>query len=178
MMKVTVGTFNLNNLFSRYNFRFFAEAPELRQGTVEFTKIRKFITELDAPPVEYEGRVLLHKKPKDRQKIAQRIAAMDLDVLAVQEVEDVDTLRYFARHELPKALYPHLILIEGNDPRLIDLAVLSKYPIGAVTTWQHIVHPDSPAELVFSRDVLQVEILNQARTERLFTLFNNHLKSH
>ena len=100
-MKVTVGTFNLNNLFSRYNFRFFAEAPELRQGTVEFTKIRKFITELDAPPVEYEGRVLLHKKPKDRQKIAQRIAAMDLDVLAVQEVEDVDTLRYFARHELP-----------------------------------------------------------------------------
>ena len=45
---------------------------------------------------------------------------MDLDVLAVQEVEDIDTLRQFVREEL-KGLYPHSALIEGNDPRLIDV---------------------------------------------------------
>ena len=37
---------------------------------------------------------------------------------------------------------------------------------------------DSEFEHVFGRDLLQVEILNPARTQRLFTIFNNHLKSH
>ena len=32
------------------------------------------------------------------------------------------------------------MLIEGNDPRLIDLAVLSRLPLGAVISWQHRVH--------------------------------------
>jgi hypothetical protein len=71
-----------------------------------------------------------------------------------------------------------VVLIEGNDPRLIDLAVLSKLPLGAVTSWQHAVHPETAGERVFGRDLLEIEVLNHARTKRLFTLFNNHLKSH
>lgn len=31
---------------------------------------------------------------------------------------------------------------------------------------------------MFGRDSLEVEVLNAARTESLFTLFNTHLKSH
>jgi predicted extracellular nuclease len=31
---------------------------------------------------------------------------------------------------------------------------------------------------VFGRDLLEVEILNSTRTKKLFTIFNNHLKSH
>lgn len=61
---------------------------------------------------------------------------MDLDVLAVQEVEDIDTLRQFGRDDLG-GLYPHVVLIEGNDPRLIDIGLLSKLPVGGVTSWQH-----------------------------------------
>lgn len=177
-MTIKLGTFNLNNLFSRYNFRFRAEAGDLPEGSPEYTKIRNVVESLEDQPVAYEGVALKHKDPGDRQKIIDRIAAMDLDVLAVQEVEDIDTLRYFARHELPGNPYPHLILIEGNDPRLIDVAVLSKYPIGAVTSWQHATHPDSPSERVFSRDLVQVEIYAKNRTDRLFTLYNTHLKSH
>jgi hypothetical protein len=48
--------------------------------------------------------------------IADRIKRMGLDVLAVQEVEDIDTLRQFVREDL-KGLYTHSVLIEGNDPR-------------------------------------------------------------
>lgn len=177
-MKLTIGTFNLNNLFSRFNFNFRAEIPDLKEGSVEFKKVQKLVNSLDTRSVEYEGVALKRKDPAARAAIIRRIEEMNLDILAVQEVEDIETLRYFVRHELKNVSYPHLSLIEGNDPRLIDLAVVSKYPIGAVTTWQHVTHPDNPSERVFSRDLLQVEILDHDRLRQLCTIFNNHLKSH
>lgn len=174
-----VGTFNLNNLFSRFNFRFDAELPQLKPGQVEFKKVQKLVTGLDEQSVEYQGKALKHKDPDARAAIARRIVEMDLDILAAQEVEDIETLKSFVNNELGKSgLYPHLVLVEGNDPRLIDLAILSKYPIGAVTTWQHAEHPERPGEKIFSRDLLQVEILNAQRSRRLLTIYNNHLKSH
>lgn len=178
-MNISVGTFNLNNLFSRYNFELEAEIDDLPEGTVEFEKIRKIVDSLEEQAVEYKGVALKHKDPKARKTIADRILALNIDVLAVQEVEDIETLRFFVNHELGNgSLYPYFTLIEGNDPRLIDLAVLSKYPIGAVTSWQHAEHSKLPGKRIFSRDVLQVEILRKDRSRPLFTLFNNHLKSH
>jgi len=98
-------------------------------------------------------------------------------VLAVQEVEDIDTLKQF-NHKNLKGLYKYVGLIEGNDPRLIDVGILSKLPIGSMTSWQHAVHPDDPNELFFGRDLLEIDILTPSRSKKLFTLFNNHLKSH
>lgn len=69
-------------------------------------------------------------------------------------------------------------LVPGNDPRFIDVAVLSKLPIGAVTSFQTAVHPDDASQRVFGRDLLEVEILSESRLLRLFTLYNTHLKSH
>lgn len=178
-MNLKIGTFNLNNLFSRFNFEFRAEIPDLKEGAVEFKKVQKLVSGMNEQSVEYEGVALKRKDPESRRAVVRRIEEMNLDILAVQEVEDIETLRFFVNHELTTpGLYPHLILVEGNDPRLIDLAVLSKYPIGAVTTWQHVVHPDNPGERVFSRDLQQVEILSKNRDKRLCTVFNNHLKSH
>jgi len=176
-MRVKLGTFNLNNLFSRYNFK--GEIDAVKQddtgvdsqltyefGPGSFYKIRT-----------YKGKLVQAKKPAESQKIADRIANMDVDVLAVQEVEDIDTLRQFNRETLG-GLYPHCVLIEGNDPRLIDIGVLSKLPLGAMSSWQAAVHPDDPTRLIFGRDLLEVQVLNPARTRLLFTVFNNHLKSH
>lgn len=178
-MKLTIGTFNLNNLFSRFNFEFQAEIADLPEGRVEFKKVQTLVAGLNEQTVQYEGMALKRKDPAAREAIVRRITDLNLDILAVQEVEDIETLRHFVRHELgTENLYPHVTLIEGNDPRLIDLAVLSKYPIGAVTTWQHAVHPDAPGERVFSRDLLQVELLSKDRSRTLCTVFNNHLKSH
>lgn len=176
-MHISVGTFNLNNLFSRYNFELQAAVDEPQQPSLSYTKIKSIVQSLDDKPVDYKGRILHKKDADERQKIIDRIKAMDADVLAVQEVEDIDTLRYFARHELA-GLYPYVLLIEGNDPRLIDVAVMSKYPIGAATTWQTATNPSAPGQPVFSRDMLQAEILNPERKGRLFTLFVHHLKSH
>lgn len=177
-MDITVGTFNLNNLFSRFNFELQASLEKMPEGTVELEQIRKIVGELDQPSIEYKGIAMHRKDPKERQAIINRIRAINVDVLAVQEVEDIDTLRYFVQHELGGNMYPHIILIEGNDRRLIDVAVMSKYPIGAVTTWQHAEHKSRPGERIFSRDLLQVDILEPVERKHLFTLFTTHLKSH
>ena len=176
-MKVTVGTFNLNNLFSRYNFK--GEIAAIESGHTELASTVSYnFTDAETYRIRtFRGRLVKGKPRAERDTIAGRILTMNVDVLAVQEVEDIDTLDLFAREQL-EGLYPFRVLVEGNDPRLIDLGLLSRFPISAVTSWRHRVHPADPGQPVFSRDLLQVEILNPTRTRVLFTLFNNHLKSH
>jgi hypothetical protein len=185
-MPVTVGTFNLNNLFSRFNFQAEIEQDvggggEALEASYTFSPTRRRFGFAAAA-----AGLCARRTTRIESTWAQRLLGShpdievhppDVDVWAVQEVEDIDTLRFFAQHDLGGA-YPHVVLIEGNDPRLIDVAVLSKLPLGAVTSWQHAVHPADPGERVFGRDLLEVEVLNIARTERLLTLFNTHLKSH
>jgi endonuclease/exonuclease/phosphatase family metal-dependent hydrolase len=176
-MKVTVGTFNLNNLFSRFNFE--GAIDEIQAGgPIGGLTIRYEFTDPSNYRIRtYLGKLVKEKDPKDTQKIAQRILSMNVDVLAVQEVEDIDILKEFNRTSL-NGLYPYQVLIEGNDPRFIDIGFLSKLPVGAITSFQTDVHPDNMGERVFSRDLVSVDILNQTRSKILFTIFNNHLKSH
>lgn len=176
-MKLTVGTFNLNNLFSRYNFE--AEIDTIPDaGTLPIAGAFAYAFGPGEPVKvrSYMGKLVKAKDDADSRAIAERIQRISVDVLAVQEVEDIDTLRQFNRERLG-GMYPHVLLIEGNDPRLIDVGLLSRYPIGGFTSWQRATHPDAPDGLVFGRDVIEVEILNANRSERLFTLFNTHLKS-
>lgn len=175
-MSVTVGTFNLNNLFSRFDFTADVSTASPSPVKVEQRTEFSFSDPTGFKLRTYMGRLVKGKPEAERKLIADRIKRMDLDVLAVQEVEDIDTLRQFVRDDLA-GLYPHAVLIEGNDPRLIDIAVMSKLPLGGVTSWQQTPDPLNPAELLFSRDLLQVEVLSEDRQRRLFTIFNNHLKS-
>lgn len=177
MLEVSVGTFNLNNLFSRFNFQGEIKAIRDLETSLDSDVAYSFLSDDVWKVRTYQGKLVKAKKSKEIDRIAERIKRIDLDVLAVQEVEDIDTLHMFNRYNLSK-MYPHVVLLEGNDVRLIDVGVLSKLPIGEVTSWRHAVHPKNPDKLVFGRDLLQVEILNPSRSKTLFTLFNNHLKSH
>lgn len=172
-MLVKVGTFNLNNLFSRYNFQAeLKEQPDKNLGGITLT-----FGEDDFRARVFMGKLVRAKSPETTAEIARRIATvMNADVLAVQEVEHIEILRRFNRDNLG-GLYPHIALVEGNDQRLIDVGILSKLPIGPITSHQAAVHPDDPSRRVFSRDLLQVEILNH-KFEKLFTIYNTHLKSH
>lgn len=174
-MEIKVGTFNLNNLFSRFNFT--GEIDALHAGDTEVTISYTFNDPSTYRIRTFEGRLVKEKPAEERALIANRILTMDVDVLAVQEVEDIAILRSFAKESLG-GRYPYQVLVEGNDPRLIDIGILSRLPIGAVTSWQCAVHSDSPSDPVFSRDLLEVEILNASRSGKLFTMYNNHLKSH
>lgn len=177
-MRISVGTFNLNNLFSRYNFR--ASIKSLRNADPNGEDIAvtyTFDKESNFTLRKFQGRLIQGKEPAETAMIAERIRAMDVDVLAVQEVEDIAVLKQFNGKQLDN-LYPHVVLIEGNDPRLIDVGLMSRYPIGAITSFQTATHPSEPDKLVFGRDLLAVEILDQTRKKKLFTLYNTHLKSH
>lgn len=169
-MDVTVGTFNLNNLFTRWNFQ-----AEIGPGT-QLTQVTELTAGDNVRFRSFKGRVVHGKDAAATALISDRVLSIGVDVLAVQEVENIEALQTFNREHLG-GVYPHVVLVEGNDPRLIDVGVLSKFPIGRIVSHQTEPDPARPIERVFGRDLLQVDVLNLGRTKRLFTLFNTHLKS-
>ena len=172
-MLVRVGTFNLNNLFSRFNFQGQVnDIPKEETGGMALTFSLNHYTVR-----AFMGRLVRAKIEAETIEIARRIRdVMKADVLAVQEVEHIEILKEFNRLYLG-GLYPHIALVEGNDQRLIDVGIMSKLAIGTIVSHQTAVHPDDPSRRVFSRDLLQVEILAN-NGDKLFTLYNTHLKSH
>lgn len=180
-MDLRIGTFNLNNLFSRWNFTARVDRLPEDEQTVEY------VFEVDAEDVgadgqadvrfrTFEGRLVRGKDPVDTRRVAERIIAMDLDVLAVQEVENLPALTEFNDEQLG-GMYSTAVLIEGNDHRLIDVAMLSKFPLRRIISHQTEVHPDAPSRRVFSRDLVGIEVWDQTRSRRLVTVFNSHFKS-
>lgn len=176
-MTLTVGTFNLNNLFSRYNFRAEIDSDPRGRDSADSDGGLTLSFERDTIAVRtFMGRLVKPKSEHDTITIAERILRMDVDVLAVQEVEHIEILRRFNRDYLDSR-YAEVVLVEGNDTRLIDVGLLSRLPIGRIISHQAAVHPDDPSRRVFGRDLLQVEILNHDRTP-LVTIYNTHMKSH
>ena len=171
---LTVGTFNLNNLFDRWNFEGALDALESGAtvpATFVFSSEHRRKLQLDA-----RGKLLVAKPPEDTNRIAERLLEANADLWIVQEVENADALRQFNREHLGGA-YQHVMVIDGNDStRFIDVGVLSKRPLGGVTSWQRTFHPDDPGRPVFSRDLVEVEVLDDRR-RRILTVFGTHLKS-
>ena len=190
-----VATFNVNNLFSRWTFAadlprtvadaalpvLHADSKEAAAGTVTMDGqtaggdvVRIVLPggqELTGILRTFAGRLVSGKDPKARAWIARRIAVLDADVLCLQEVEDQDTLDTFCREDLA-ALgvdYPYRVVVEGNDPRRIDVAICSRAPIERISSWRYW------DGRVFSRDLLQVAV--RAPDGKSLNVFVNHLKS-
>lgn len=70
--------------------------------------------------------------------------------------------------------YSYVVAIDGNDPRLIDVAVLSRYPLVNIRTYQYLWVP-AWKSFLFSRDCLEVDV--QLPGPVTLTLYVNHLKS-
>jgi endonuclease/exonuclease/phosphatase family protein len=161
-MVLTVGTFNLNNLFDRWNFTGAVEL--LAAGTSSVPATYTFDNE-DRRRLQLDGhgKLLVAKPPADTARIAERLLAADVDVWVVQEIENVDVLREFNREHLGGA-YEHVMVIDGNDSvRFIDIGILSRRPLGGVTSYQRVFHPDVPDRPIFSRDLVEAEIPGRSR---------------
>jgi endonuclease/exonuclease/phosphatase family metal-dependent hydrolase len=151
---IRIGTYNTNNLYDRFD-----DPYSLRD---------------DPWRAKWEGTT--PKKQEDLYSMGARIRSSDVHILAVQEIESFGALRDFVQgHVGPEyKAQDGIVCVPSNDPRGIDLGVLSKFPIGRVISHRFRKKAN---KRIFSRDCLEVEILSIDSNSILLTTFVCHLKS-
>ena len=187
-MKLRVGTFNVENLSSRWRF------AEVQRGEVTAAMS---LAEFSRPHEreQAERSVALTLEDDKRQMTALAIAEARADILCLQEVDSLRVLEaFFANyvHRMSDIRYGHFKLVEGNDRRGIDVAFAARRDLlrpDQVTITSHreasfaefgVYDRDiaafgiRPDDRVFNRDCLMVD-LDLGRTS--LTLFVCHLKS-
>lgn len=172
MTNLRVATFNVENLLARFKF---SAADQESLAT---------LLEVDSE-VERADLVRTHwnvLNDENRVFTALSLREAAADVLCLQEVDNKQALESFSDRYLRRVAridYPYKLLIEGNDPRGIDVAVLSRFPILGATTHQHVEadvnYPSGvKRERVFKRDCLEVNISKVSHTLPIFIC---HFKS-
>lgn len=143
---VTIATFNVLNLFDAHD-----DPYHLDEGT--------------------------DPKPEAEQKnLAAMIRKIDADVLALEEVENEGVLKQFVETHLGDMGYKNVVSIASNDRRGIECSVVSRLPVGPVTSYRFVDFSDgSGGQTRFQRDLLRVRILPPEAPA--FDVFVVHLKS-
>jgi hypothetical protein len=94
------------------------------------------------------------------ENTARIIGLLDADVLCVVEAEDRISLKHFNQDVLPKvnvAPFDHVMLIDGNDDRGIDVGIMTKQGYKIVQMLSHVDDKDDDG-IIFSRDCAEYEI--------------------
>jgi predicted extracellular nuclease len=122
-MVVRIGTFNIENLLTRFDFSGFRN--QARQDRV----MRLFSVDSEAEYQRLEEARAIASTDDTRQLTALAIADAEADILCLQEVESIEALNAFEYgylYRMVGAGYRHKYLIEGNDSRGIDVAILMR----------------------------------------------------
>ncbi|MBX9963914.1 MAG: endonuclease/exonuclease/phosphatase family protein [Burkholderiales bacterium] len=125
---------------------------------------------------DWIGWVELAKEPTDEtgtRMTARVIEDVGADILAVVEAEDRPSLVRF-NEELLQNRYGHVMLIDGNDDRGIDVAIMTRAGFGIETIRSNVDATDDHGT-IFSRDCPQYEIRTPAGNE--VHVLVNHFKS-
>lgn len=104
------------------------------------------------------------------------VSEISPDILVCVEVESRQTLMRFNEQVLKAEFhneYPHVMVIDGNDMRGIDVGILSRYPINGIRS--HVDDKNPTGELTFSRDCPEYVI--QLSDEKSIIVIPNHFKS-
>lgn len=124
--------------------------------------------------VELKTQAVNEEATRNTARTLQAVAA---DVQAVVEAEDRSALRLFNKQVLTgigATAFNHVMLIDGNDERGIDVGLMSRagYPI--ISMRSHVDDKDDYG-LIFSRDCAEFEVALPSG-QRLWLLVN-HFKS-
>ena len=191
-MAVRIATFNTENLMRRFDYSGYRNDLNMDRSLLLY-EIRD-----ERQYRELEQARAIAQTDDNRQLTALAIAACNADILCLQEVDNLEVLKAFEYGYLFKMVgsgYRQKYLIEGNDSRGIDVAVMMKEttrdgePIECMKVTSHAqttfedmnLYNDGIAALgmtaqdkVFRRDCLEVELRIGGRP---LTLFITHLKS-
>lgn len=187
MAKITIAQFNLENLFNRYIL--LADPVDRQSPHVQLVGIAN---------IDYEGNPLSEATTQiQRNSTAQAILENQPDILAVEEVENIWTLRCF-NDEYLGGYFDRMILLDGNDGRGINVGLCLKYgsnvEVSDIRTHIDEVYANSgeakpkrveryynssKKEIVvqnalFSRDCLEVDVNASGKP---LTFLINHFKS-
>ncbi len=114
------------------------------------------------------------KSHEDMLKLANALRSANADVVSLQEVENIEILNEFLDKYLPD-LYPYRVLVEGNDIRGIDVAVISKHPItGTVSHKDDRIPLENGGTTRFRRDFLRADIMVRGIP---FSVYSTHFKA-
>lgn len=164
-------TYNLENLFDTTHDQHrldYAYLPLMAKNTPE---IQAFCHRQDKGrqrecfEKDWRRPVLERKLRMVSQSILQ-IRGQGPEILALQEVENRKVLRELNRRYLQKARYQTEILLEGDDPRGIDVALLSRFPL-TEPAFLHRQHG--------TRGILEVSL--QVADRQILKVFVFHLPS-
>ena len=110
---------------------------------------------------------------------ARVVSDVDADVLAVVEAESRVALKHFTDAGVVtragRPVYPHVMVIDGNDDRGIDVGLLTTRPYRIGTVRSHVDDRDSRGRLVFGRDC--PEYVVELPGGGTLTVLVNHFKS-
>lgn len=101
----------------------------------------------------------------NREAVGVVLADIDADIVALQEVEHLRVLEQLNTEELG-GRYPYLALVDANDPRGIDVGLMSKVALGSVVTHMddEFTREGEPAPTYqYSRDCLEVHLQFNSR---------------
>lgn len=182
-MSLTITTFNVENLFNRYAF---LDTPW------EDRSYDKFIQAIGVVSIASRAGDLVPYQISEiqRNNTAQAILDSQPDILALQEIENIYTLRVFNETYLDN-YFDRMICIDGNDPRGIDVGIMLRKGLNATikNIRTHIDEPEKGKTIhrssflnsgywvtgaIFSRDCLEVDIEINAK---VLTFLINHLKA-
>lgn len=127
------------------------------QLVVATYNILNLFDEVDSP---YHADETTPAKPREQlERVAATIRELNADVLALQEVESRGYLKRFRDAFLADMGYDYIVHYEGNDLRGIDACLLSRVPVGVVSSHRHAKFsgPDG-VQRSMSRDLLTVSL--------------------
>lgn len=113
------------------------------------------------------------------QNTARVVSELDPDVVAVVEADNRPALKHFGDDFVPvapgpSAGYRHVMLIDGNDDRGIDVGIMCRQGFTITDMVSHVDDTDD-AGVVFSRDCAEFVIRTPSRHNVLVLV--NHFKS-
>ncbi len=186
-MQIRIGTFNCENLYVYHRLRKLDIRFELGKTTGKSKtkkEFEKYAYEDKLAKIRYDSKGVPITSleqgwsitDEQRKNTARLIAENQPDIIALQEVENLDTLNRFYSNFMQKKVkdlrgiygdkqkkvqwkMDYRIAIDGNDNHRIDVGLMSRFPINGIRTHIWDRHDTGKMKIpMFPRDCLEVDV--------------------